>query len=139
MDIRKNNEIVIGVMKRAIAFLLIVALLSCSLCSRSVYRVTYSNVCGSWGNFLYTSKETLSAKQYYDPIVGYTADDDATRIRTIVGVNVIDRTEEEIYLFSAAPIYAWGSMDVSNGREKIAVVLRDTLCIIFIVYSFWCY
>jgi len=126
---RKNNKVRIETIKRVIAVLLILAFLSCPSCYRTVHRVTYSNVCGSWENFIYTSKETFLAHQHFDPTADYLTDD-ATRVRTIVGINIQNDLEEEIYLFDEAPQGDWGSLDVSNERERIAVVLRDTLCII---------
>lgn len=131
MYIRKNSEVRIETIKRIIIILLIMAFLSCPRCNRTVYRVTYSNVCGSWEHYIYTSKETCLSHEHFDPTAGYLTDD-ADRTRTIIGINVQNDTEEEIYYFSEAPQGSWGSLDVSNERERIAVVLSDTLCIISI-------
>jgi dipeptidyl aminopeptidase/acylaminoacyl peptidase len=113
-------------MQKIIAFLLIIA---CFSCYRTVYIVTYSNVCGSEEDFIYTAKETNLSYQIFDPFVGYRGTDPPHR-RAIVGINLRSNLEEEIYLFKESPRYSWGPLDVSNDRDKIAILLSDTLCVI---------
>ncbi|MEO0293693.1 MAG: hypothetical protein ABIN61_05675 [candidate division WOR-3 bacterium] len=99
-------------------------------CSRTVYQVTYSNVCGSKENFIYTSKETDLSCQTFNFLGGYYEGSNPPQRRAIVGINIQTNFEEEIYLFREPPQGTWGSLDVSNDLKKIAVVLNDTLCII---------
>jgi hypothetical protein len=113
-------------MQKIIAFILIII---CFSCSRTLYIVTYSNVCGSKGNFIYASKETDLSYQSFDPFAGYRGTEPPPR-RAIVEINARSNLEKEIYLFREPPQRTWGSLDVSNDCEKIAVVLSDTLCII---------
>ncbi len=116
-------------MQKIIALFLIVACLSCN---RTLYTVTYSNVCGSEEDFIYTSKETNLSYQTYNAFAaGYEGNDPPPR-RAIVEIDVQSNLGEEIYLFKVSLPNHWGSLDVSADRNRIAVTLIDTISTLYV-------
>jgi hypothetical protein len=111
---------------------LLLTILFCS-CSRTVYSVAYHNVCGSQENFIYTTKETNLSYQTFNIFGGYYEGTDPPNRWAIVKINIQNNLEEEIYLFKELLPYYWDALDVTESRNRIAVVLTDTttkLCII---------